>query len=265
MGEKEIIDITTEFDSNEIFRLIEEGLSFEYNGDHHKAIKSYDSALKLDPQNSLALYNKGVSHLNLEDYNEVIKCAVNCIEINLKDFNAWYLLGASFHYLEEYQTAMYCYNRVLEFFPDHEEVKECINILKKCNQDENYEISEEHQEIVNTLQYSLLGKKRADAAYKLGKTKNPYFVNVLCDALNDEDGNVRRLAASALGKIKDPKAVDSLIDLLNDEKPQVRQYAVKALSKINDPRALPYLEKIENDPVYYVVKAVQIAIKNIKS
>ena len=58
----------------------------------------------------------------------------------------------------------------------------------------------------------------------MGETRDPDYVEVLCEATKDRDGNVRRLAASALGKIGDIKAEDALIKLLADPKPQIRQY-----------------------------------------
>jgi adenine/guanine phosphoribosyltransferase-like PRPP-binding protein len=76
----------------------------------------------------------------------------------------------------------------------------------------------------------------------------------LIAALEDPNGNVRRLAASALGKIGDARAVTPLLTLLaQEQKPQVRQYAVKALGKIKDPRARPMLQRIaagENERDY---------------
>jgi ATP-dependent DNA helicase RecQ len=82
----------------------------------------------------------------------------------------------------------------------------------------------------------------------LGKTGNQENVPELIAALEDPNGNVRRLAASALGKLGDERAVLPLLDLLKtEEKPQVRQYAVKALGKIGDTHASPPLRNIVED------------------
>ena len=70
----------------------------------------------------------------------------------------------------------------------------------------------------------------------------------LIEALQDSNGNVRRLAASALGKIGDPRAAKPLLELLTDEKPQVRQYAIQALGRIGAPEAIRALERIADDP-----------------
>ncbi len=118
--------------------------------------------------------------------------------------------------------------------------------------------------VVDALLSDSRPSNRAKAAHVLGETGDPSFVEALCRATRDPDGNVRRLAASALGKMRDPRAVDPLSDLLADSRPQVRQYAVKSLGEIGDGRALPVLEDCEEDTVLYVREAARAAIERIK-
>jgi len=99
--------------------------------------------------------------------------------------------------------------------------------------------------------------KRAHVAYLLGETKDPKYMEVLCEATKDKDGNVRRLSASALGKIGDKKAVPTLIRLLKDPKPQVRQYAVRSIGKLESNKAINQLNVMINDDSPYVVKEVK--------
>ena len=128
-----------------------------------------------------------------------------------------------------------------------------------------FELSEDvnYKGTVSTLLNDYSDGNRAKAAYLLGETRNPLFVEVLCKATKDPDGNVRRLAASALGKINDPRAIESLTNLLTDAKSQVRQYAIKALGDIGDERAMPKLRKFEEYPTSYVKRAVKNAITKI--
>lgn len=121
----------------------------------------------------------------------------------------------------------------------------------------------DYKSTMSTLLNDSHGSNRAKAAYLLGETENPLFVEVLCKATKDPDGNVRRLAASALGKIKDSGAVESLTNLLTDANPQVRQYAIKALGDIRDERAIPKLKRFEEDPISYIRRAVKVAITKI--
>ena len=101
---------------------------------------------------------------------------------------------------------------------------------------------------------------------ELGNTKSQAGIPKLIAALENPDGNTRRLAASALGKICAPQAVEPLLKLLEKEtKPQVRQYAVTALGSIGNHKAATTLEKIANDDqeMYYVCKSAQHALKQL--
>lgn len=122
----------------------------------------------------------------------------------------------------------------------------------------------DYSAVVGALLSDPRPSNRAKAAHVLGETGDSSFVEALCRATRDADGNVRRLVASALGKIRDPRAVGSLSDLLADSRPQVRQYAVKALGEIGDGRALPVLEDCEEDTVLYVREAAKAAIEKIR-
>jgi len=107
---------------------------------------------------------------------------------------------------------------------------------------------------------------RVRRVVQLGEARSPSGVSELIAALQDPDGNVRRLAASALGKIGDRRAVNPLMALLTREtKPQVRQSAVKALGRIGDPRARPLLEKIAADKAErdYTQAAARAALKRL--
>jgi HEAT repeat protein len=83
---------------------------------------------------------------------------------------------------------------------------------------------------------------------RLGKVGAVGNIPELVLALDDTDGNVRRVAASALGRIGDGRAAGPLLALLTREtKPQVRQYAVTALGRIGAPRARLLLSRIAGD------------------
>jgi ATP-dependent DNA helicase RecQ len=112
------------------------------------------------------------------------------------------------------------------------------------------------------------GAQRAHRAHALGESGLPEHVPELVNALNDPDGNVRRLAASALGKLRAAAAVEPLLTLLDKEPgPQVRQYAIKALGQIKDERARPALERIAANPnePEYNRHAAQAALRQLTS
>jgi HEAT repeat protein len=88
---------------------------------------------------------------------------------------------------------------------------------------------------------------RLDAAFALGKLKDPVTVEALVATLKDVDSDVRRTAATALGEIKDLRAVDPLIAILHDIDPLVRGCTVASLGKIGDSRAVPPLIPLLQD------------------
>jgi ATP-dependent DNA helicase RecQ len=103
---------------------------------------------------------------------------------------------------------------------------------------------------------------------QLGEIRSSEGAAELIAALQNSDGNVRRLAASALGKIGDRCATAPLLALLEKEtKPQVRQYAVKALGRIRDQRARTVLEKIAADKTErrYVSRTAQWALNRLSN
>lgn len=138
----------------------------------------------------------------------------------------------------------------------------CGGVLKLYDNLNDYQYDEMvgNSDLENILLNDPEGAKRAHVAYLLGETKDPKYVDVLCKATEDNNGNVRRLSASALGKIGDIRAEDALINLLNDIKPQVRQYSVKALGKIKSKKAIKYLKNMKNDKKSYVVRDVEYAL-----
>ncbi len=121
-------------------------------------------------------------------------------------------------------------------------------------------------EVSKTMQASSSSNLTIDHIVKLGKSKSSTVIPELIQALESDNGNVRRLAASALGKIRDARAVEPLLKLLEREsKPQVRQYAVKALGAIGDKHAEKALLQISGseDEMYYTRASAKIALNRL--
>jgi len=55
-----------------------------------EAIKAYEKAIEINPNDSDAWYNKGVALDNLNKSDEAIKAYEKAIEINPNDSDAWY-------------------------------------------------------------------------------------------------------------------------------------------------------------------------------
>lgn len=112
---------------------------------------------------------------------------------------------------------------------------------------------------------NLSDQNRRQFVCLMGDLQAKSAVEMLTKALQDDNGNVRRLAASALGKIGAQEAVPNLIACLDDPKPQVRQYAIKALGKLAAARAVEPLRRIANDEAEkdYNRKSARIALQKI--
>jgi|GEM_PF-1535052 len=83
-----------------------------------------------------------------------------------------------------------------------------------------------------------------DALRKLGELS----IAQLCNALKDEDRNVRKCACIVLGDLRNPKAVRELTETLKDVDADVREAAAEALGLIEDKSALnPLLESLKDE------------------
>jgi tetratricopeptide (TPR) repeat protein len=59
-------------------------------GNYEEAIKCYDKAIEIEPNNAEAWNNKGIVLGRLSNYEEAIACYDKAIELNPTDGRAWY-------------------------------------------------------------------------------------------------------------------------------------------------------------------------------
>ncbi len=105
--------------------------------------------------------------------------------------------------------------------------------------------------LINALNHSD-HQVRCLAAEVLGEIGDERAVEPLINALNDSDHWVRRLAAEVLGQIGDDRAVEPLITALNHSYGWVRDNAARALGQIGDERAVEPLINALNDSDHWV-------------
>ena len=86
---------------------------------------------------------------------------------------------------------------------------------------------------------------RVEAVRTAGESEEPWSLDVLLEALDDPDPEVRREAAHRLGERRDPRALDPLIAALAD--PEVSAGAAWALGEVGDPRAGAALMELLED------------------
>lgn len=92
---------------------------------------------------------------------------------------------------------------------------------------------------------------RCAAASALGCIGDPRSVEVLVEALLDEDPDVRTDAAAALAERPDPRAADQLMEnLVGDPCAEVKLSAIKTLTELRHQPVVPWLRRIvlDRDP-----------------
>ncbi len=111
-----------------------------------------------------------------------------------------------------------------------------------------------HNDVVVKLSELLRGGidvHRCAAAAALGRIGDPRSVDVLIEALLDEDPDVRTDAASALANNPDPRATDQLMqNLLGDPCAEVKDAAIRALTALRHQPLVPWLRRlaVRRDP-----------------
>ncbi len=86
---------------------------------------------------------------------------------------------------------------------------------------------------------------RCAAARALGKIADPDTVEVLCQALLDEDPDVRTDAAAALGNLADAQSAEKLMDnLIGDPCCDVKISAIEALVRLRYEPVIPWLKRL---------------------
>lgn len=90
------------------------GHSLSNLGSYDASIECFDKALEIDPQLAFPWNNKGNSLFNLGHYDAAIECSDKALEIDPKYAVFWNSKGASLHNLGRYDAAIECYDKVLE-------------------------------------------------------------------------------------------------------------------------------------------------------
>ena len=81
--------------------------------------------------------------------------------------------------------------------------------------------------------------ERRNAAWMLGRQRDPLPVPALIKALNDPDHDVKVRVIETLGNLRDERAIMPLISALGDDSVEIRAQVIKALGQHKDFRALP--------------------------
>jgi HEAT repeat protein len=106
---------------------------------------------------------------------------------------------------------------------------------------------------------------RANAAWRLGRTRHPSVVLPLVKAATDESALVRTRVMEALGGLRDGVIIAPLASALRDEDADVRVMAARSLGAIANMQALEPLLATLNDPNSEVRSEVAQALGAVPS
>ena len=110
-----LFNVTKDDKSRWFFNL---GNAFRYQGQKIKAIKSYEQAYKINPDNLDVLYNIGVLHLENKHFNSAIKIFKQVLAKDSKDSAAYNNIGFALFKQGNYGQAIEYYNKALKLDPN---------------------------------------------------------------------------------------------------------------------------------------------------
>jgi len=110
------------FDFNDVWGWRNKGGALYFLGKYEEAIKCYDKAIEIDPNNSVVWNNKGLALYFLGKYDEAIKCYDKAIEIDPNDADVWNNKGDSLDSLGKYEEAITSYDKAIEIDPNDADV-----------------------------------------------------------------------------------------------------------------------------------------------
>jgi tetratricopeptide (TPR) repeat protein len=97
---------------------VKKGISLGILKQCEEAIRCFDKAIELDPDNGPAWTNKSWALNLLSRYDEAIECCNKAIEINNNQKMAWFNKGVSLDKLERFYEAIECYDKTIELDPN---------------------------------------------------------------------------------------------------------------------------------------------------
>lgn len=95
-----------------------EGEAFYFEGRYEDALKSYDKALQLQPNNPTVWINRAITLRRLQRCEEAIASHDKALELAPNSTRAWYTKGYTLRSFQRYETALACYEHTLKLDPN---------------------------------------------------------------------------------------------------------------------------------------------------
>ena len=98
--------------------LFKKGVNYMSNDKLSDAIRSFELALRLDPQYVEAWIKKGYAHFHLRDYSFAISSYDMALNIDPDNHEAWNLKGLAYYKMNNYTKAIECCTKALDANPN---------------------------------------------------------------------------------------------------------------------------------------------------
>ncbi len=79
-----------------------------------KAIKFFNMAIEMNPQDYAAYLDKGLTYYNMKNYSEANKCYEKCLEINPNDGSVYNSKGLIYLKLKRFKNALDSFDRAIQ-------------------------------------------------------------------------------------------------------------------------------------------------------
>ncbi len=83
-----------------------------------EAIRSFDLALRIDPNYVDALIKKGYCHFHLDDYSQAIMCYDKAIAIDVNNAEVWNLKALAYYRMKNHEKAIECADKAIDINPN---------------------------------------------------------------------------------------------------------------------------------------------------
>lgn len=101
-------------------KAVSEGNEHYRRGEMAEAIRAYNQALEIDPENPVAWNNKGLILAVAGNYKEALKCHMRAIELDPKHVDAISNVGMAYTKMGDFDKALEWYEKALGIDPRHE-------------------------------------------------------------------------------------------------------------------------------------------------
>lgn len=111
-------------------KLKAEGNRHLSSGRHDEAISCYQSAINLDPQNSILHSNLAAAQIALGDYEAAVESSQRAVDLDPGYAKAWSRMGTALHQLGRHDKAIEAFQEALCLDPNNENAKQTLKTLQ---------------------------------------------------------------------------------------------------------------------------------------